>query len=100
MDLELPGMQGLDGRQHLTPTSACRDTGATLPGFADDVDGERRPAGPAWDFGADEFRLLTARYSIINLPKRAFRSEREEEECLAFIRQRLSTSGTFEGISR
>jgi hypothetical protein len=38
-------------------------------------------------------RLLTKRYSTINLPKRAFRSSREVEECLAFLRQKLSLNG-------
>ena len=42
----------------------------------------------------DALRLLTARYSIISLPKRAFRNVREEEECLAFMRQKLSMNGS------
>jgi hypothetical protein len=42
----------------------------------------------------EAFRLLTGRYSIINLPKRAFRNVREEEECLAFMRQKLSMNGS------
>ena len=41
----------------------------------------------------ENFRLLTGRYSIISLPKRAFRNTREEEECVAFIRQKLSMNG-------
>lgn len=43
---------------------------------------------------AENLRLLTGRYSIISLPRRAFRNTREEEECLAFIRQKLSMNGS------
>jgi hypothetical protein len=43
---------------------------------------------------AENFRLLTGRYSIISLPKRAFRNVHEEQECLAFIRQKLSMNGS------
>lgn len=38
-------------------------------------------------------RLMTSRYSLLNLPARSFRSAREEQECLAFLRQKLSMNG-------
>ncbi|MCE7933534.1 MAG: hypothetical protein DYG96_02960 [Chlorobi bacterium CHB2] len=48
----------IDGRGvfRLLHTDVCAtDRGATLPGFAADIDGDPRPNGAAWDIGADEF---------------------------------------------
>lgn len=42
---------------------------------------------------SETIRLLTRRYATVDLPKRAFRSTREAEECVAFIRQKLSLNG-------
>jgi hypothetical protein len=39
---------------------------------------------------ADAIRLLTARYTMVNLPEKAFRSQKERDECLAFVEQRVS----------
>jgi len=44
------------GDLHLTPAAAAaRAAGLRLEGFRDDLDGDERPAGEAWDIGADEF---------------------------------------------
>ena len=42
------------GDYHIGKASAARDTGVPS-GVTHDIDGERRPMGPAWDMGADEF---------------------------------------------
>lgn len=44
------------GDLHLLPgTSAAIDQGCAVPEFNEDIDGHRRPAGAAWDVGADEY---------------------------------------------
>jgi hypothetical protein len=45
------------------------------------------------DQDADAIRLMTSRYTLLNLPARSFRTAREEEECLAFLKQKLSMNG-------
>jgi len=40
--------------------TAAIDQGCTVPGFADDVDGETRPKLGGWDVGADEYDPATA----------------------------------------
>lgn len=52
------GDPGLDSSQHLAPTSACVDAGVAIAGFANDIDLDGRPAGAAWDIGADERRIV------------------------------------------
>lgn len=52
------GDPGVDNRQHLTATSACRDAGVAIAGFASDIDGNARPFGAAWDIGADEYAVV------------------------------------------
>jgi len=48
-----------NGDFHLAPTDAgAKDYGVSNPGaglFSDDIDGQTRPSGSAWDIGADEF---------------------------------------------
>lgn len=45
-----------NGDLHLLPgATAAIDHGATAAGFSDDINGESRPAGAAWDVGADEY---------------------------------------------
>ena len=44
------------GDYHIGELSAARDMGVPS-GVMIDIDGERRPMGPAWDLGADEFFL-------------------------------------------
>ena len=48
-----------NGDFHLAPTDAgAKDYGVSDPGtglFSDDIDGQTRPSGSAWDIGADEF---------------------------------------------
>jgi hypothetical protein len=39
---------------HVLPGSAAIDRGKTQAGFANDIDGQARPQGQAWDIGADE----------------------------------------------
>jgi hypothetical protein len=43
---------------HLAAGSAAVDTGLTLAEVTDDVDGDPRPVGTAYDIGADEFRFV------------------------------------------
>jgi hypothetical protein len=40
---------------HLAPGSPAIDAGLDLPDVTDDIDGEARPSGSAYDVGADEF---------------------------------------------
>lgn len=42
------------GDFHLDPASPAVDRGGEVSGFAVDLDGRRRPAGPGWDIGAYE----------------------------------------------
>ncbi len=49
------------GDLHLLPGAAAAiGQGVPVSGFADDIDGEGRPAGPQWDVGADEYDPDTA----------------------------------------
>jgi len=45
------------GDLHLTGTGggAAIDQGAAVTGFTDDIDGNQRPIGAAWDIGAHEW---------------------------------------------
>ena len=45
---------------HLRSGAVAIDAGTTLSGFADDIDGQARPQGAAWDIGADESFLSGA----------------------------------------
>ena len=46
---------------HLKAGAVAIDAGLNLsPGFLQDIDGQQRPAGVAWDRGADEFGATTA----------------------------------------
>lgn len=50
-----------DGDLHLLPTpAAARDAGVVIADFSDDLDGDARPTGSAWDIGADEYEPWTA----------------------------------------
>ncbi|MCI0737549.1 MAG: right-handed parallel beta-helix repeat-containing protein, partial [Gemmataceae bacterium] len=65
------GHPGLDSAQHLNPSSACRDAGVALAGFAGDIGGDQRTLGSAWDIGADEFRLVRVEYDPWNRERMA-----------------------------
>ncbi|MEW6607183.1 MAG: choice-of-anchor Q domain-containing protein [bacterium] len=43
------------GDYHLTPDSPCIDTGTSTGAPPDDIDGDIRPQGPAYDMGSDEY---------------------------------------------
>ena len=54
---------------HLLPTAAAAlDAGCAIAGFADDLDGDARPAGAAWDIGADEYEPWTADSNFDGIP--------------------------------
>ncbi|HOW97593.1 MAG TPA: right-handed parallel beta-helix repeat-containing protein [Kiritimatiellia bacterium] len=44
------------------------DKGCAIAAFADDVDGDARPAGAAWDIGADEYDPWTADSNFDGVP--------------------------------
>ncbi len=65
------GHPGLDSAQHLNPSSACRDAGVALAGFAGDIGDDQRSLGSAWDIGADEFRLVRLEHDPWNRERMA-----------------------------
>jgi hypothetical protein len=51
-----PGIAG-QYNLHLKPGSVCYNTGATIASVPDDIDGDARPNGAAYDIGADEYTV-------------------------------------------
>jgi len=58
-----------NGDLHILPTvAAVLDTGCAIADFTDDLDGDARPAGAAWDIGADEYEPWTADSNFDGIP--------------------------------
>ncbi len=56
---------GPTGDLHLTAGSLAIDAGAPIAAITDDIDGETRPVGSAYDAGADEFSVAGASVTAI-----------------------------------